>query len=124
MQIPLEIINKLEDWYGRNWWSKEEEFDGILYNPFKNLIFTILSQSTSSINAYRAYRGLSLKFSINPKTLANTNEEEIAEAIRTSGLYRVKAKRIREASKYIIEELNSRLDEVLKLPREKARGNT
>ncbi|MEM1545964.1 MAG: endonuclease III [Candidatus Methanomethylicia archaeon] len=123
MQIPLEIIDRLEDKYGKYWWSREEEeeFNRIFHNPFKNLVFTILSQNTLSINAYRAYRGLSLKILIDPKTLANTSEEEIAEAIKTGGLHRVKAKRIREASKYIIEKLDGKLDEVLKLPREKAR---
>jgi endonuclease-3 len=123
MQIPLEVIDRLEDRYGKYWWSREEEeeFSKIFNNPFKNLIFTILSQNTSSINAHRAYRSLSLKLPIDPKSLANTGEEEIAEAIKVGGLHRVKARRIREASRYIVEKLDGSLDEVLKLPIEVAR---
>jgi len=123
MQIPLEVIDKLEDKYGGYWWSREEEeeFNRIFNNPFKSLVFTILSQNTSSINTYRAYRSLSLKLPIDPKSLANTSEEEIAEAIKVGGLHRVKARRIRKASKYIVEKLDGSLDEVLKLPIEMAR---
>ncbi|MEW6070034.1 MAG: hypothetical protein AB1485_05400, partial [Candidatus Thermoplasmatota archaeon] len=68
IQVPLK---ELELRYSKYWWRKDQEiiYDDVCKEPFKLLVFTILSQNTSSENTYRAYKSLSSKFPIDPKTL-------------------------------------------------------
>lgn len=88
------------------------------YDPFKNLVITILSQNTSDKNSTRAYIGLSKKFDIAPHILAKIDEKEIRDAIKSGGLYNIKAKRIKMLAKTVLEEFDGELNELLKLPKE------
>jgi endonuclease-3 len=87
------------------WWDsqREEEFKEVESDPFKLLVFTILSQNTSSENTWRAWRSLRSKYDVSAEVLAKANSEELAEVIRSGGLPRVKARRIIEASRYLID---------------------
>ncbi|MBO3755250.1 MAG: endonuclease III, partial [Candidatus Brockarchaeota archaeon] len=49
------------------------------------------------------------------------SEGKISKAIKPGGLHRVKAKRIKEASRYIVEKFSGNLSAVLTLPKEEAR---
>jgi len=123
-KLPIELIEQIEKKYSKYWWSKEEEekFKEIFNDPFKNLIFTILSQNTSGKNTSRAYTSLSPRFSIDPYTLAKANEKEIMEAIKPGGLYWIKAKRIKEVSSYILNRFNGDLRKILSLPKDEAKN--
>ena len=92
--------------YAKYWWKEEDEKEylEIKKDPFKLLIFTILSQNTSSKNTMLAYKNLKSKFKIEATCLANAKEKDIANAIRQGGLYRIKAKRIKEVSREIKEK--------------------
>ncbi len=90
-------------------------------NPFKNIIFTLLSQNTSSVNTHRAYLGLLREFEVTPKSLAEANEKEMSEAIRPGGLHKVKARRIKEIARYVLSEYSGDLSWVFKEPKEVAR---
>jgi endonuclease-3 len=90
--------------------------------PFKLLIITILSQNTSDRNSRRAFEKLSSKFEITPQTLVEANEREIENCIKSAGLGYIKTRRIKHASKAIIEKFNGELKKVLELPIEKARA--
>ena len=46
-------------------------------------------------------------------TLSNADENEIADAIKSGGLYRIKARRIKEISKYIMKKCNGRIEKLL-----------
>jgi len=114
------LIDLLEKKYGSLWktiWPEEYSFK----DPFKNLIITILSQNTSEANCIRAYKGLAAKFDVTPQSLSGADESEIKESIRSGGLYNVKAKRIREVSKAVLERFGSELASVLALPKEEAK---
>lgn len=123
MKLSEEKIREMEKIYSGYWWSEEEEeeYREISSDPFKLLIFTILSQNTSGINTRRAYRNLNERFKIDAFSLSKAEEHEIAEAIRHGGLYRVKARKIKEVSKYLLENYEGRLDKILKMDMEKAR---
>jgi endonuclease-3 len=123
-KLPIELIKTIESEYEKYWWNKEQEekFKEISKDPFKNLIFTILSQNTSSENTYKAYSSLSSKFSIDVYTLAKAKEEEISELIKIGGLHRIKAKRIKEVSNYILDKFNGDLGKILSLPKENAKS--
>ena len=88
-------------------------------NPFKILVATILSQRTRDETSSRAADRL---FSIynSPTSLAEADKETIQEVIRPVGFYKVKASRIKEVSRIILEKFNgnvpSNLEDLLSLP--------
>ena len=89
------------------------------YDPFKNLVIGILSQNTNDKNSTRAYIGLIKKFGkITPHVLAKAGEGEIRNAIKSGGLYNIKAKRIKNLAKTV---LKINFSEIAKLPKEEAR---
>jgi endonuclease-3 len=94
--------------------SREERND-----PFKVLIATILSHRTRDEKTSQAVHNL---FSVypNPEELAQGNLKRIQKLIRPVGFYRVKAARIREVSKILIERYRGKvpnnLENLLELP--------
>ena len=109
MMLP---IKKLEEQYQKYWWNRKEEkeYESISREPFKLLIFTILSQNTSSTNTWRAYQELSKKFEITPKSLASAPLKEIEDAIKSGGLYRIKARRIKNVAEIIMKRYNGKMN--------------
>jgi len=118
--LDPKLIPKLEEIYGPKWWPVQYP-EEVSKDPFKNLIITVLSQNTSEANCVRAYKGLAAKFEVKPELLARAKEADIREAIRSGGLYNVKAKRIKELSKAVLEKLGGNLSWVLALPKDEAR---
>ena len=94
----------------------------IVGDPFKVLIRTVISQSTAEVNTRRAYRNLSERIQINPKSLAEADIEVIEEALRVAGLYRNKSRIMKELSSRILEEFNGSLDFIYSLPLDEARS--
>ena len=90
-------------------------------SDFETLIATVISQNTSDRNAMRAFNRLSEKFLISPQTLSKANLSDIEEALKTAGLYRNKARIIKELSKTIIEKFGGSLDFIRHLPLEESR---
>ncbi len=117
--ISKSLYKSLEKKYGPLWPWPEDYFSD---DPFKDLVLTILSQNTSESNCLRAYKGLKERFEITPKVLMNAPEKEIREAIKPGGLYNIKAKRLKEVAKVVIEEYNNDLDAVLALPKNDAKA--
>jgi len=91
------------------------------YDPFKNLIIGVLSQNTNDKNSTRAYVSLCKKFKITPNTLAKANEKIIANAIKTGGLYNLKAKRIKQLAKAVKEKHRGYLEQLVSMPEDEAR---
>lgn len=118
--LDLKLIPKLEKMYGPKWWPVQYP-EEVSKDPFKNLILTVLSQNTSEANCVRAYRGLAAKFQVEPHVLATTSEADIREAIRSGGLYNIKAKRIKQVSKTVLERFKGDLAQILELPKTEAR---
>ena len=118
--LDPKLIPRLEEKYEPKWWPVQYP-EEVSRDSFKNLIITVLSQNTSELNCVRAYRGLSSRFKVEPNTLAEANEADLREAIRSGGLYNVKAKRIKEVSKTVLEKFGGDLAPILALPRHEAR---
>jgi len=118
--LDPKLIPELEEKYGPKWWPVQYP-EEISKDPFKNLIMTVLSQNTSEANCIRAYRGLAARFKVEPVVLANADEADIREAIKSGGLYNVKSKRIKEISKAVLERLGGNIAQVLALPKDSAR---
>ncbi len=81
---------------------------------FETLIWTILSQNTSDVNSTRAMKKLESRFEITPEVLSEAPTDELMECIRSAGLYRVKAPRIKQVSSIIRDRYGGDLDSVLK----------
>lgn len=124
------IITELNKRYGIKTWKEAEatfKSEGMsidsrdFYDPFRNLVICILSQNTSDKNSIKAYIMLLKKFKkITPHILSRAKVKEIKEAIKPGGLYNVKAKRIKQLSKILLEKYNGKVpdtrEELLKLP--------
>jgi endonuclease-3 len=91
------------------------------HEPFQTLIKTVLSQATNDRNRDRAYANLARKYKIDPEALANADVEKLEEAIHVGGLYRNKARKIKELSKTLIEQFHGSLDFIFSEPLEKSR---
>ena len=89
--------------------------------PFETLIVTVISQNTADRNTARAFERLSNRFEIKPEVLANAEISQIEDALRTAGLYRNKAKTIKQVSRIILEKFQGSLQPILALPLEEAR---
>lgn len=120
--LTEEMINELQK-YKKYWWKEDEEteYKEIKKEPFHLLIFTVLSQNTSSQNTRKAYIGLKKKFQISPHELMEADEKVLSEAIKAGGLHKIKARRIIDISKYIVENWNGKLDWLFKKSKEEAR---
>jgi endonuclease-3 len=90
-------------------------------NPFETLIVTIISQNTADINTAKAFENLSKRFQITPEALANAETSQIEECLKVAGLYRNKAKTIKQTSKIILENFHGTLKPILSSPFENAR---
>jgi endonuclease-3 len=90
-------------------------------DPFETLIVTIISQNTTDKNTVRAFKNLSSKFRIDPETLAETDVREVEECLRTGGLFRQKARAIKEVSNTLIREWEGSMASILSLPIEDGR---
>jgi endonuclease-3 len=90
-------------------------------NPFETLIVTIISQNTADRNTARAFERLSKRFEIKPEVLAKAETSQIEESLKTAGLYRNKAKTIKQVSGIILEKFHGSLQPILSLPLEEAR---
>jgi endonuclease-3 len=63
-------------------------------DPIGELVFTILSQNTADINTERAFKSLQAAYSTWEEVM-DAPQDELAQIIRSSGPFRVKAKRIK-----------------------------
>lgn len=80
------IYQKLYDYYGpQNWWPAETSLE--------MMIGSILVQNTNWRNADKALNNL--RTFLDPASLYQMPEEELAQLIRSSGFFNIKAKRIK-----------------------------
>ena len=70
------------------------------YDPLSELVYTILSQHTSDANSTRAYAELRRSFA-SWDAVTGAPAEEVANAIKSGGLARVKAPRIQEVLRQV-----------------------
>ena len=86
------------------------------------LVTTILSQNTADRNTARAFEALSKRFEISPEALAQASLRQIEDAIRVSGLYKNKAKAIKQTATIVLQKYNGKLQPILALPFADARN--
>jgi len=114
-----EIRKMLQEDMPRSETALEEISKSRRSDPFKVLIATILSHRTRDENTSRAFQQLFSTYK-DVKEIAEGDENIIQELIRPAGFYRVKARRIKEVSKIIMNQYNGKvpddLEKLLSLP--------
>lgn len=101
------ILDKLEETY------PDAQCELNYETPFELLIATILSAQCTDVRVNKVTAELFKKYNT-PKAFANLTEEEIMEEIRSCGLYKSKAKKIKESSKLICENFGGEVPQTLK----------
>ena len=88
-------------------------------NPFELLVATILSAQTTDIQVNKVTRSL-FKVYGTPEAMANCDEEDLMERIRSIGLYRNKAKNLKAMANMLVDEYGGVVPadkkELVKLP--------
>jgi len=92
---PQEVLDLLTPEYGQQ--SPKPRFD-----PISELVFTILSQHTSDLNSEKAFHALQKHFG-SWEAVAAADAEAIAEPIRSGGLARIKAPRIKDVLERVLD---------------------
>ena len=107
----VKIIKTLKGFYNPRVFEERD--------PYRVLIRTILSQRTRDENTDEATSRLFQEYPT-IKDVSEAPTERIEKLIRPAGFYRVKARRIKEVSRIILEEYNgrvpSKLEDLLQLP--------
>ncbi len=101
------ILDKLEETY------PDAQCELNYETPFELLIATILSAQCTDVRVNKVTAELFKKYNT-PEAFANLTEEEIMEEIRSCGLYKSKAKKIKESSKLICENFGGEVPQTLK----------
>ena len=113
-KIAEELIRFLKRKYGKRIKEmiRREE-------PFKLLITTILSQRTRDENTRRASKNLFSRVKT-PEEILELSEKELEELIKPSGMYRQKARKIKEVCRILLKEYDGKVpktrEELMKLP--------
>jgi endonuclease-3 len=96
-----------------------EGYDYGFKDPFLVLISTVMSHRTRDDVTYPAARKLFVSFST-PEEMAKADVSEIEALIKDVGFYRVKARRIKEISRILLEQYDGRvpdnMEALLELP--------
>ena len=92
------------------------------YDPASELVYTILSQHTSDVNSERAFRALMATFG-SLEAIAAADVADIEDAIRSGGLARTKAPRIKAILNEVMRKVGSYdLSFLAEMPLEEAKA--
>ncbi len=104
----MSIYQKLYQTYGpRHWWPGE--------TPFEVMVGAILTQNTSWKNVEKAIARLKEKGALNPEHIHRLRESSLASLIRSSGYYRIKARRLKNFVNFLFEEFGG---DIVKMKKE------
>lgn len=92
--------------YGHlGWWPGE--------TPFEVAVGAILTQNTAWTNVEKAIATLKQADALEPRKLFALPERELARLIRPAGYFNVKARRLRNFLRVLVEDFNASLDKML-----------
>ena len=103
----------LAAWGPQGWWPGE--------TPLEVCLGAILAQNTAWRNVERAIANLKAAGPLDPRALYELPEEQLAELIRPAGYYHVKAGRLRNFLRLLVEEYDGSLERLFELPTERLR---
>lgn len=109
-----QLYERLLSSYGpQQWWPGE--------GPLEVIVGAVLTQNTSWKNVERAIENLRQADLMDPQALYALPPEELAELIRPAGYYRLKAGRLRNLLRYLVERHEGSLEQMFSLDQETLR---
>ena len=104
----MDIYQAMRSWFGhRNWWPGE--------TPFEICVGAILTQNTSWKNVVKAIQNLKDVSALDPFAIYEMPLDKLAEHIRSAGYYNVKARRLHNLVRYIVEDHSGDLNSLITL---------
>lgn len=90
-------------------------------SPFEVLVSVVISQNTTVANERRAMQRLRERVGIAPTAFASAPVEALEDALRPAGLFRTKARRLREIARRLVAPGGLNLRALLEKPTAEAR---
>ncbi len=98
-KILVEMYERLMHTVGpRHWWPGE--------SPFEVIVGAILTQNTSWVNVEKAIDNLKKAGILDPLGIRGLDGDELAQIIKPSGFYRLKASRLKRFVEFFCEEFD------------------
>jgi endonuclease-3 related protein len=102
-QLLQEIYERLYSFFGpQNWWPAD--------TPFEVCVGAILTQNASWKNVKKAIENLKKENLLDPFRIYNLSVEELSQLIKPSGFYNIKARRLKNFVKFLVEKYNGNLE--------------
>ena len=106
-KILLRYFNKMYNHFGPlNWWPGD--------SPFEVMVGAVLTQNTSWSNVEKAISNLKEKEYLDPYKILDLSLKELAEIVKPSGFFNVKAKRLKSLIYFFVEEYDADIRKMLK----------
>ena len=103
------MYRRLSKAFGKqNWWPAE--------TPFEVVVGAILTQGTAWSNVEKSIRLLKEKKVLHPRRLHRLKRDTLAKAIRSSGFFNVKARRLKNFLSYLYRRWNGNLKKMFRHP--------
>jgi len=103
----MKIYQELYHAYGpRHWWPGE--------TPFEVMVGAILTQNTSWRNVEKAIEGLKKRKVLYPVGIDRLEESSLASLIRSSGYFRIKARRLKAFVTFLLLEYQGDIERMRK----------
>ncbi len=104
-QILYEIYEKLYSYFGpQKWWPAQ--------TPFEVCVGAILTQNANWKNVKKAIENLKNNNFLDPVKIYKISKDDLAKIIKSSGFYNLKAKRLKEFVKILVEEYEGDLNKL------------
>ena len=95
-EIIYDIYKILLNYYGhQNWWPAETRYEVV--------VGAILTQNTSWKNVEKAINNLKNENLLEEEKILNVDEDKLKELIKPAGFYNLKAKRLKNVTKFIVD---------------------
>ncbi len=113
-RILLEMFDAMYKHFGpQNWWPGE--------TPLEIVIGAVLTQNTNWQNVERAIKNLKKANALDIEKIAKSKPEKLANLIKPTGYFNIKAKRLQNLMKFLYENYDADLEKFFELPIEKLR---
>ena len=107
-ELILKFYKKLFSHFGpQHWWPGE--------TPFEVMVGAILTQNTAWKNVERAIENLKKENALSPEEINKMNIEKLAQLIKPSGFYNLKAKRLKSFIERFMEDFHGDIQGMKKL---------
>jgi len=104
----------MSDHFGpTHWWPGD--------SPFEIVVGAILTQNTAWTNVEKAIANLKREGLLSPRAVLDARKSKLESALRPSGFFRVKTKRLRSFCTYLVDEHGGSMKRMSRLPLQRLR---